>query len=471
MHLMMLVPDGTGLRTFLSTRFMAAASEHALTIWHALPPESIAEHEARWRDGSVQWERLPEFRDGVLPRLLRQAKVFSQLYGAEHEGARVLLSMWRPPPRRAAALLEHSARALGRMCAGTRGTVRLDALHARAVLHGGVCTPYRDFLVRQRPDVVFCTHQRAVTAVPALLAARALGIPTATFIYSWDNVPKGRMVVHADHVLVWSNHMRDELLRYYADMTPERVHVIGTPQFEPYFDQSIALPREQFLRQHGLSAERPVVCFSGDDRTTSPHDPELLADLARAMRAIPEPRRPQLLFRRCPVDQSDRYDAVLRAYPEIAVSEPAWLRASKGEWTQVVPTSADSTLLANIVRHADAVVNVGSTMAMDFALLGKPAVYLAYNPPSATTWDVDAVYRLEHFRVVHELQPVYWARSADDVGSVVMHALDHPDEKQAARQAWLDRIVAQPFTEASERCLRTLRRLAREAPASCTSPS
>jgi len=33
-----------------------------------------------------------------------------------------------------------------------------------------------------------------------------------------------------------------------------------------------------------------------------------------------------------------------------------------------------------VVHHTDVVVNVGSTMAMDFAILDKPGIYLAYNP-------------------------------------------------------------------------------------------
>jgi hypothetical protein len=32
-----------------------------------------------------------------------------------------------------------------------------------------------------------------------LLAAQQLGIPTATFIFSWDNLPKATMVVETDY--------------------------------------------------------------------------------------------------------------------------------------------------------------------------------------------------------------------------------------------------------------------------------
>ena len=44
-----------------------------------------------------------------------------------------------------------------------------------------------------------------------MLAAKSLGIPTATFIFSWDNLSsKGRIAAPFDYYLVWSEHMGDE---------------------------------------------------------------------------------------------------------------------------------------------------------------------------------------------------------------------------------------------------------------------
>jgi hypothetical protein len=55
-------------------------------------------------------------------------------------------------------------------------------------------------------------------AVAPLLAAQDLGIPTATFIFSWDNLPKATMVVEANYYFVWSHHMKRELLLYYPNI-------------------------------------------------------------------------------------------------------------------------------------------------------------------------------------------------------------------------------------------------------------
>lgn len=293
-----------------------------------------------------------------------------------------------------------------------------------------------------------------------MLAAKELGIPSAVFIYSWDNLPKGRMAVYADNYVVWSEHMKKELLGYYPDVSPERVRVVGTPQFENYFNASLRLSREEFYGGLGLDLKRPLVCFSGND-ITSPFDPQFLEDLASALLAVPLPERPQILFRRSPVDTTDRFDEVLRRHPEIAVSDPRWQRVRDGEWSQLVPTEEDGALLVNVVVHSDAVVNVGSTMGMDFAIFDKPAVYIDYNPAGMEKiWNIHDVYRLPHFAPVIALQPVHWARSREELGPVVMHALRNREEKKGARRAWLEMIVQGPLDQASGRFASELERIA-----------
>lgn len=468
MKCILLIPDGVAIRNFVCSRFSELLSRTGDVVgWHALNEAVISQARERL-DNQVTWEPLPPYREGLAERILRQGKLYSQLFWQRDSGLDHLLKMMRPRGRLANRAVGYAAKLVGRAYASRDGVARIDALHARACLRSPYLRAFEAYLAATRPDVVFCTHQRASRAVPAMLAARKLGIPTATFIYSWDNLPKGRMAVHADHFLVWGDVMKNQLLRYYPEVEPERVHVVGTPQFEHYTDDALIRPRDEFLSSVGLDPSRPVVCFSGDDVTTSPHDPTYLGDLAAALRELPAETRPQILFRRCPVDRSDRYDGTLRHYPEIAVSDPIWVAVREGDWTQVVATADDVALLANVVRHCDLVVNLGSTMAMDFATQGKPAIYVRYEAAGADLgWSIHEVYSLPHFGPVHELNPVYWADSPRELGPLVMRALQNPAEKAGARRAWLESHVRQPMDRASERCADVLRMIADTRHARC----
>ena len=458
---LIIIPNGVGIRNFFCTRFIDLLLESGrVCVWHALAEEDLAPFRARW-DGEVEWKELPAIRDGVFERLTRQAKIHAQLFWQLRIDPATPIQPRRPASRVPARLMESAAKTLGRLAAGPRRIVWLDRLHQTLAARASHTRVFERVLAEERPDAVFCGHQKALRAVPAMLAARRLGIPTATFIYSWDNLPKGRMPVSADRYFVWSDFMRRELLALYPDVSPGRVQVVGTPQFESYHDASLIEPRERFLAGLGLDPGRPVVCFSGDDELTSPHDPVYLADLAEAMRSVPGNARPQILFRRSPVDRSARYDGVLARFPEIAVSDPLWRADGAGDWSQIVPTRDDVALLVNVVCHSDLVINVGSTMAMDFAAFDKPAIFIAYDPPSPDAhWSFENIYRLPHFKTTHQLQPVHWARSRKDLRSVVLHALAHPEEKAEARRRWLHLHVEQPMDLASQRLSDALRALA-----------
>lgn len=458
---LLVIPDGTGIRNFLCTPFIDLLLETGeVHVWHGLPSESIEPFQSRWR-GRVTWSELPRLRDGILERLSRQSKVYAQIYWQRKSRGESPVNLRPPLARSRDRMMERLAKTIGLGFSGARRIVALDRAHQWFAARAKHTPDYRKYLASVAPDVVFCSQQKSLRAVPAMLAAKASGVPSATFIYSWDNLPKGRMPVRADSYLVWSDFMRAELLSYYPDISAERVRVVGTPQFESYAESALAEPRATFLKSLNLRADKPVICFSGDDPGCSPYDPEYLRDLAQSLRSVPAPGRPQIVFRRSPVDWSDRYDAVLREYPEIAVSDPLWKCLSKGDWSQVLPTREDVRLLVNIVRHSDLVVNLGSTMAMDFAAFGKPGIFVAYNPVADDPhWSVEDVYRRPHFASVHELQPVYWAQSRENIADVVMHALNQPEEKSEARRTWLHRHVLQPMGGASQRFADALRELA-----------
>lgn len=458
MKTVLVVPDGVGVRNFLCSEFAPLASRAGeLVVWHGLPSAIVDEHRRRLGP-QVRWHELEVGREPLAARVLRSGKFFSQLERFPEPGAQPLFV--NRNRRGVARWVHRSGRVLGKALAHAPGALpAVERLHGRSTLSRRGDDPWQAFLSDERPDVLLCTHQRASVAVPAVAAARHLGIPTATFIYSWDNLPKGRMAVWPDHYLVWSEKMAADLHRYYPETEPGQVHIVGTPQFEPYFDGSLVRDRGAFCASVGLDPSRPVVLFSGDDASTSPNDPGYLADLASAMRQEGGAGGPQVLFRRSPADLSDRYRSVLAAFPEIAVSEPAWESVGTEGWERVVPSPRDLGLLANLARHCAVVVNLGSTMALDFALMGKPAIYVAYEQPGidgAREWSAADIYRLPHFSSVDRTEPVLWARSAADLGTLVRRAVGDPGELVANRDAWIDLELARPVEQASRRCVAAL---------------
>jgi tetratricopeptide (TPR) repeat protein len=127
----------------------------------------------------------------------------------------------------------------------------------------------------------------------------------------------------------------------------------------------------------------------------NPNDPIYLSDMARAVRSMNEAGNSLgILFRRCPVDFSTRYDAVLQEFQDCIVSvAPKWKKQG-ADWNTILPTKADMQLLVNTIYHTQLVVNLGSSMVFDYAALHKPCAYIRYDVPNCPVndWSVQKIY-------------------------------------------------------------------------------
>lgn len=322
-------------------------------------------------------------------------------------------------------------------------------------------------LQTEKPTVVFCTSQRHVQSIAPLLAAKDLGIPTVSFIFSWDNLPKATMVVETDYYLVWSDHMKAELLYYHPNIKADQIKVTGTPQFEIHFDKDSLLSREAFFEAHALDVNKKYICFSGDDVTTSPDDPKYLGDLALAVERLNQKgHNLGIIFRRCPVDFSSRYDAVISRYQDSIVSiDPIW-KPFSSHWNMILPTKEDGILFSNIAEHCEMVVNLGSTTLFDFLSHNKPCGYFRYNQSEQNNpkWDIFRCYKFVHFRSMPSAESVIWLDSPADIDLKIENVLlnQHGMNSDSARK-WFEKINQHPVDKASERIWETIENITKES--------
>jgi hypothetical protein len=177
-----------------------------------------------------------------------------------------------------------------------------------------------------------------------------------------------------------------------------------------------------------------------------------LNDVAAAIQENGKESDFQLVFRRCPVDVSGRYDWVLEKYPNIIVNMPPKWNFNSSIWSAVYPTYEDVKLLASLCYYADVVINVGSTMAFDFGMYGKPCIYINYDHIKDRNWSVDTIYKYQHFRSMPSQKAVYWFNNKTEIPEVITKALDAPNTDIAI---WYS-IVNEHTEEASKNIFNTL---------------
>ncbi|MGD9901843.1 MAG: hypothetical protein AB7U83_00130 [Vicinamibacterales bacterium] len=458
----MLLPDGVGVRNFLLTAFVRDMSQ-VDDVWMLdVVPEHL-QPVYRPHAGRARSARLSPYTESVAAAGLRYALAYAHMFWADTRAMRFSLGLGTRGSWKTRGM-HRAARLAGALAASRRGIRLLARAHAAVVARSSNVAGYERLFREIRPDVLFCSHQRPPVVIPAVIAARSLGIPTATFIFSWDNLcGKGRIPAPFDHFLVWSAHMRDELRTYYPDVPADRIHVVGTPQFDFYADPALAWSREEFFARIGADPARPLVCYSGGDIGNSPEDQHHLRLLVEHVRAGRIRRDTQVLLRPAPVDDGSRFAAVCRDHPDVIVRQPEWVRTGTHNWDQILPLPADARFLANLTRHADVNVNLGSTMTLDFAIHDRPVVNVAFDvasPPPFGTPLWDHHYRFEHYRPVIELGAARFARSSEEMAEQVQAYLDDPGLDRDGRRRLVDLQLGRRPGESTAAVIGALRTIA-----------
>jgi len=447
------LPDGIGLRNFAFTNFHKLATDKGfdLTFWNNTP---FPLDELGFKQKKITYSKSDPLTD-----LLKRARTQIDLNRNIRKSSDRVYDSYRFPFsykdfKTAAKSL--SVKVFSIIYNSEKGVAKL---RKRIQDSERKTTYYRnsiDTLKAAQPAVVFCTNQRPLTAIAPLLAAKDLGIPTAVFIFSWDNLPKATMVIETDYYFVWSQQMKSELLYYYPYINENQVFVTGTPQFEPHFNNDLLLTKADFFNTHHLDPDKKYICFSGDDVTTSPNDPQFLADTVAAVRTLNEKGHSVgIIFRRCPVDFSDRYNAVLNANKDILVPiAPKWEKMGEN-WNAVLPSTADLALQINTIAHTELVINLGSSMVFDYVAFGKPCMYLNYDikPSKFPLWNVETIYKYVHFRSMPDKKAVVWINSAKEMASKIENLLQDHSETVKSAALWFEKINQHPVNEASIRIL------------------
>jgi len=229
----------------------------------------------------------------------------------------------------------------------------------------------KDYLRRHRPDVVVLvslTYSRS-QQLDLLKAARALGIPVAAAIMSWDHLSsKALLHVAPDLVLVWNEMQRREAVEMHG-LPDERVVVTGAQCYDQWFARVPERTREQFSADVGLRPDRPFVLWVHSAITPQPDPPEpvLVTQWLAALRASDDPvlRELGVLVRPHPERLKEWKDIDLARFDNVSFrgGNPINTRA-KDEYFDAL-------------YYANAVIGLVTSAFLEAAVVGRPVLTFA----------------------------------------------------------------------------------------------
>jgi len=458
----LLIPDGIGIRNYLYSDILEQFSGEELVIWHALPNE-VTKLASELHHKKLAEIPLMPFAESSYQRLLREAARFARLhFTAKADDNSSAFFHWMPKNVK----LAHKAfyaitESIGNWARKSYGQIMsLENRHAASLRKTTAYQTALQVIKEQNIQTILCTHQRSMESMPVMLAATDAGIKAVVAIFSWDNLPKATLFCRGNQYFVWSEYMKGEVLKYYPDIKEDAVEITGTPQFDFYRKEDWIETKETFYQRFNIPLDKKIICFSGDDTITSPFDDLFLQDTCKAALQIEEAERPVILFRGVPTESSARYQHVFDQYPGIVIeAKPLWKQAEGSGWHLFYPTIEDLKLLVNICYHSCGVINLGSTMGLDFAMFNRPTLYVKYNHDRKyPRWNMIDVYDLQHFKTLEGLDAVGWVNSEAELLPMMQKLLKNPEQIGKDKLMWRKRIT-QDITDAGNRIGALLKRV------------
>jgi CDP-Glycerol:Poly(glycerophosphate) glycerophosphotransferase len=286
---------------------------------------------------------------------------------------------------------------------------------------------YERLFDEHRPALVVSGDALRPGDANLIAAAHRRGIRTLGSVRSWDNILKN-LRTRADHLTVWNAiNAREavEIDRFRAEQVTE----VGAPQLDVYFDRQYS-SREETCAALGIDPTKKIILLATSSFTYDSDQTYLVDMLLEAIRTreIAEPAH--LVLRLHPDDRVGRY-LKYRHAPEVTLSIPERYFATLG-WSM---TRDDLERMADLVRHADVMVNFATTVTLECAITDTPTLLVAFSPidPEEMQRYVVGLHFRMHYKqlVERDLVPVAWSR--DDIVNHVNAYLTDPSRYRPQR--------------------------------------
>ena len=225
----------------------------------------------------------------------------------------------------------------------------------------------RDFVDAQDADAVVLTPYIGLSTVqPSFLqAAKALGIPTAVCVASWDHLTsKSRMRPLPDLVTVWNETQRTEAIELH-DVPSDRVIATGAHLFDMWFGWE-PRPREDLCEAAGLDPDRPYLlytCFSPFKDALA--ESEFIRGWIGRLRQASDPRLRDvgILVRPHPKRLAQWEDVEFSEFENVAV----WPRDGR-----FVTDDESKANFFDSLFHSAGVVGLNTSAMIEAAIVGRP---------------------------------------------------------------------------------------------------
>lgn len=357
---------------------------------------------------------------------------------------------------------------LGRITRPTGLLRRVERGYEREVEGWESTRRWRETMTEIRPRVVLSSLLTLSKKLypsedlPAVVAARQLGLPVGTLVQSWDNITTKTAVLPPwlDAYWTWSERMNDELRSAYPHLPRRLMRVVGSPQFDFHRRPGLVEPRADYARRLGLETSRRWIVFGTGTEVSLPDEPLVALDLAQALASRDDL---QLLVRLHPKDHGERWVTLAPELERLGARLQSTAPETHMDFGGFLPPEEFYRDQVSCLRHAAVVLNSSSTLTVDAALLDRPIVCIAYDAVQDPLFPEGRAmaFRLgSHYAPLAATGGVAVASSQVEALAAIDRYLDDPRWDAPGRRQIVELVTATPDGGAGRRLAGELAALA-----------
>jgi hypothetical protein len=263
---------------------------------------------------------------------------------------------------------------------------RIDVLLAKLETGIPADREIHQFLEAQRPDALVLSPMVGIgfTQADFVKSARALQIPSAMLVFSWDNLSnKGLIHELPDRVVVWNDLQSNEAVKLHK-CPRERVVITGASRFDEFFEMQPATTREQFCQLSALDPSRPIITYLGSSKFVAASEQAFVARWISELRQSSDRTLAgcSLLIRPHPAGEKNWHAEQVTDVRWPKVGEKATVSRPFGDDRAIVmnsPMQNADVVLYDTVYHSAAIVGLNTSAEIEAAIVGRPVFTILDN--------------------------------------------------------------------------------------------
>ncbi len=435
-HIVLIIARGEAVRNFLYSDTLPLLSQSArVTLLSAIYDDNFLKRFAPLVDRVIP---LKTFEEKWVVKFLRELITMAHyrwIWTAKVKNKWELLDSEARTPRQ--KLRNRVFKTLARVFASRAGLNFLAFWEYRLSVLFNPVPELKALFQELNPDLVFnASHIHAPLGEMPVRMAHQLGFPTATFIFSWDNLSsRGRILPPYDHYFVWHERMRDELLHLYHFIKPAQVHITGTPQFDYHFKPNFQLSRQDLARHVGFDPSRPFMLYTTGMERDFPGEVGHVLSVIDILKEYDPAIRPQLVVRTYVKGNSPEMEALSHANtPDVFFPPVLW----DPNW--FLPQEQDLAIYSSLLQQCLFGINPASTVSLELMMFKKGVMNLGFDPPRSRLppplyWERHIHF--DHYQHVVDGGGVRVAYSLQEMRSIIHSLITQGNQLVSQQESYL----------------------------------